>query len=63
MGNNTYSYYCKCDSFDDDYILRKECSRWIADVETSNAKHTNEFKPGVHATRWKMNNKKNHNKT
>ena len=44
--------------FTDEMLLCEECSKWVDDVETTIEKHLNEFKPVVHAKRWK-NNKKN----
>jgi len=46
--------------FNDELILCEECSKLADDVETSIAKHLNEFKPVVNARRWKSN-KKNKN--
>ena len=47
--------------FNDGLILCEECNNRVDDVETTIEKHLNEFKPVVHAKRWK-NNKKNRNK-
>jgi len=51
-------YCCKCYYFSDELILCEECCEWVDDVETTIEKHLNEFKPVVHAKRWK-NNKNN----
>ena len=49
-------YCCKCYSFNDEYILCKECSTWVDNVETTvEKKHLNEFKPVVHAKIWNKN--------
>jgi len=54
-------YYCKGYYFDDEFILCKECSKWLDDVETTIEKHVNAFKPVVSCKRWKMDQKKNQN--
>jgi hypothetical protein len=36
-------YYCKGYYFDDEFILCKECSKWLDDVETTIEKHLTEF--------------------
>ena len=45
--------------FNDELILCKECNKWVDDVETNikQKKHSNEFKPVVHAKRWKKKEK------
>ena len=58
MDNITYSYYCKFFYFNDELILCEECPTWVDNVETTIEKHLHEFKPVVHAKRWKKNNKK-----
>ena len=62
MDNDTYSYYCKCYYFNDEYRLCKECSRWIDNVETTVEQHVNGFKAVVHAKRWKNNKNNTHQK-
>ena len=54
-------FCCKCYYFNDEFIVCKECSTWIDNVETTIAKHLNEFKPVVHCRRWK-NKKKSETK-
>ena len=52
---------CTCYSFNDEYILCNECSKWVDNVEaTIEKKHLNEFKRVVHAKRWKNNKKNKH---
>ena len=57
MDKNTY-YYCTCYYFNDELILCAECCEWVDDVETTIEQHLKEFRPLVHAKRWK-NNKNN----
>ena len=54
-------YHCRCFYLNDEFILCKECSELVDNVETTIEKHfkyVSEFKSVVHAKRWK-NNKKN----
>ena len=45
-------YACKCCSFNDEFELCAECSKWLDSVGTTIEKHINEFKPVVHVNRW-----------
>ena len=52
-------YCCTCRTFNYEFILGKECSNWIDNVETMIEKHVSELEPIVSCKRWKMNKKKN----
>ena len=54
-------YCCTCYTLNYEFILGKECSNWIDNVETVIEKHVNTFKPIISCKRWKMNKKKNQN--
>ena len=54
-------FYCKGYYFDDEFILYKECSKWLDDVETTSENHWNKLEPVVSCKRWKMKQKKDQN--